>query len=439
MPDEHVSVEASRVTPGCVRLGHLLSGVHQEAHRLVAFNLRNAAGPTLTRTFAGLTCVAVVEAKRRNPYVTAVINQAGRCAQGLLAKPGFEIPHAHIVAAREDCVRRLRGLASPQSRMRRGVSGGAPRLPIRLFSIPRAFAKLERRPEEIVSYFAKLERRLEEIVSYFVVRTPPRHQIRSAYLGDHTAIALLHGVYLIYVDTRGIDIAPHLLMHGDWEPDDLGLFARMIRPGDTVLDVGAHLGVYSVVGAAATGATGQVHSFEPNPRLAQLQRKSVLVNGFGERAMLHEVAVGAAEGMAELVFTDEWAGGGHLSVSDVAGQGHRVRVVALDDIFTDPNFRIGVMKMDVEGTEGRALQGMRQILARSPEARILMEFAPAIMAAQGFPAPDVLAFLAGLGFQFWNIGCCGVPEPTTLEALATVTGGVRNIVASRTQPMLLRA
>lgn len=271
--------------------------------------------------------------------------------------------------------------------------------------------------------------------------TPPAnlgatgYPTRVAYLGDHTALALLHGTYLIYVDTRGIDIAPHLMMHGDWETDDLRLFAQMIHPGDTVLDVGAHLGVYTLVGAAATGPEGRVHSFEPNPRLAQLQRQSVEVNGFSGRATVHEAAVGSAEGIAELVFSDQWAGGGHLSISRQEGKGQRVRVVALDDLFPDPAFRIDVMKMDVEGTEGHALTGMQGILARSHAARIMMEFAPQMMASQGFAAPKVLRFLADLGFAFWNIGPGGMLEPASLESLAALRGGVRNIVASRTPPL----
>ncbi len=271
--------------------------------------------------------------------------------------------------------------------------------------------------------------------------TPPAHPgatgytTRVAYLGDHTALALLHGTYMIYVDTRGIDIAPHLMMRGEWEPDDVRLFAQMIRPGDTVLDVGAHLGVFTLIGAAATGPEGRVHSFEPNPRLAQLQRQSVEVNGFSSRAMVHEAAVGRAEGIAELVFSDQWAGGGHLSVSRQEGKGQRVRVVALDDLFPDPAFRIDVMKMDVEGTEGHALTGMQGILARSHAARIMMEFAPQMMASQGFAAPKVLRFLADLGFAFWNIGPGGVLEPASLESLAALRDGVRNIVASRTPPL----
>lgn len=257
---------------------------------------------------------------------------------------------------------------------------------------------------------------------------------RNAYLGDHTALALLHGNYLIYVDTRGVDIAPHLMMHGDWEPVDLQLFSRLIRPGDTVFDVGAHLGVYTLIGAAAAGPEGHVYSFEPNPRLSQLQRKSVLVNGFGGRVSVHEIAVGSQEGIAELVFSDEWAGGGHLSKSNRQGQGQPVRVVALDDLFPDPDFRLGVMKMDVEGTEGRALTGMRGILARSDQARIMMEFAPQMMASQGFAGPYVLQFLAELGFAFWNVTPQGTLLPASLDELAALQDGVRNIVVSRTPP-----
>jgi FkbM family methyltransferase len=240
----------------------------------------------------------------------------------------------------------------------------------------------------------------------------------------------------MYVDTRGIDIAPHLLMRGDWEPDDLGLFARMIRPGDTVLDVGAHLGVYALIGAAATGPSGKVHAFEPNPRLAQLARRSILVNGFGPNTVIHEVAVGEAEGLAQLMFSDEWSGGGYLATPTTTGAGHDCRVIALDEVFPDQDFKVGVMKMDVEGTEGRALRGMTGLLSRSPDARIMMEFAPQMMAGQSAPVGDVVAFLVGLGFMFWTIGPGGTLQSISPESLAALTSGVRNIVAARKLPIL---
>jgi FkbM family methyltransferase len=286
----------------------------------------------------------------------------------------------------------------------------------------------------------RLQRRVEEGISYFAARSHPLQHTPSAYLGDNVALTRLQGRLKMFVDTRGNDIAPHLLLDGTWETNYTSLFERLIRPGDTVLDLGAHLGVYTLLGALATGPAGRVEAFEPNPRYAALLQRSLAVNGFGNRARVNNMAVGAEEGTAELLFSHAWGGGGHLSVNP----GHTpagdeiciCRVVALDSFFPDPAFRVDMVKMDVEGTEHRAVRGMMKLLARSPRVRVMFEFAPGMLAAQGSSAAELVHLFAELGFRFWNIGERSELDPVERAALAAMTDGVRNILAAREAPAL---
>ncbi|WP_338661469.1 FkbM family methyltransferase [Pararoseomonas sp. SCSIO 73927] len=278
----------------------------------------------------------------------------------------------------------------------------------------------------------RLSRRLEEVTAYFAQRTHPLHHTHANYLGDHTALTLLQGRHMLYVDTRGIDIAPHLMVHGVWETGYTALFERLARPGATVLDIGANLGVYAILGGARDA---RVHAFEPNPRLCELLRRSISVNGFGERVTLHEMAVGDEEGEVRLAYNDDWPGGGHLVPTGSAEAGRLCRIAVLDRLFPDPGFRLDLVKMDVEGHEGHALRGMRALLARSPEVRIMMEFAPGMMAAQGMGPAETVELLSGLGFQFWNIGFDSSLTPVEADALAGESGaGVRNILVARQAP-----
>jgi hypothetical protein len=77
---------------------------------------------------------------------------------------------------------------------------------------------------------------------------------------------------------------------------------------------------------------------------------------------------------------------------------------------------------------------MRGLLERSPDARIMMEWAPGMLAGQGVPAAEVAAMLAGIGFRFWTIGTGGALTPLHAEALARIPDGIRNIVAARGNP-----
>jgi len=286
----------------------------------------------------------------------------------------------------------------------------------------------------------QVQRRLEAAIAYFAARTHPVRYTPTAYLGDHTALTVLQGRLKMFVDTRGNDLAPHLLIEGTWETNYTSLFEKLIRPGDTVLDLGAHLGVYALLGALATGPTGRVEAFEPNPRYAALLRRSLAVNGLSGYATVNNMAVGAEEGIAELLFSWEWGGGGHLSVHPghvpEDGVTHACRVVALDALFPDPAFQIDMVKMDVEGTESRAVHGMWNLLARSPRAKVMFEFAPGMLAAQGSSAAELVQLFDRLGFRFWNIGERSELEAVDAATLGAMTDGVRNILAARELPVL---
>ena len=288
---------------------------------------------------------------------------------------------------------------------------------------------------------AQLERQLEQVAALVAARSAPPGLSRSVYLGEHTALALLEGRLPIYVDTRGNDIAPHLLLHGVWEAEELRVFRRMLRPGDLVLDLGAHVGVYALAAAEAVGPSGRVHAFEPHPRNAGLLRRSLSVNGFAGFAEVHLLAAGATAGASTLLITPDWEGGAFLDRAmpsaaprEDGRQALTVRVVALDTLFPDPTTRLGVAKLDIEGMEGLALLGMKRLLERSPEARLLLEWAPAMLAGQGMPGAEVVALLRDLGFRFWRIAPDATLLPLPAEELAGRSEGIRNIVAARGVP-----
>lgn len=284
-----------------------------------------------------------------------------------------------------------------------------------------------------------MPRRLEEAIAFFAMRSNPHYHAPTTYLGDHTVLGLLEGRLPIYLDTRGTDLAPHVMMFGMWEPNYTRLFQQLIRPGDTVFDLGAHLGVYALLGCARTLYAGRVHAFEPNARFAHLLGRSLSVNGFTGFAQVHNLAVGAAEGRTELRYCWEYAGGGHLA--DGLGpmaegyESQPCRIAALDDLFPDPAFTVDVVKMDIEGTETAALRGAQRLLARSPRVRIMFEFAPLMLAGHGSGAAELIGLLEGMGFRFWTINADASLTAAPAATLAAQSEGLSNILASRQDPL----
>jgi len=294
---------------------------------------------------------------------------------------------------------------------------------------------IDQRLARIEAQLQALARRNEEILAYLAARANRAADAASAYLGDNTAVTFLETGQRILVDTRSLDIGVHLLTLGMWEPQYTALFRRLVRPGDTVLDLGANHGVYTLIAAQLAGPAGRVHAFEPNPRLAHLAEMSARLNGYGDTVTMHRVCASDSEGSTWLVFETAFSGGGTQNRTGVEGEtALACRTAILDEIFADPGFKVDVVKLDVEGSEGRALRGMRALLARSPDVRILMEFAPAMLAGSGVPAAEVVEMLESLGLSPWTVGEGGALHPARWADLAAMQDGLQNILVAREAP-----
>lgn len=143
-------------------------------------------------------------------------------------------------------------------------------------------------------------------------------------------------------------------------------FARQVRPGDVIYDVGANLGFFSVMAAKLVGPTGQVYSFEPVTENATTIQRNASLNGLSNLTPF-ELAVGSRAGNLELLLSD-WNGGASLSPTSVkpteAVARRSVRVVALDDFIAEQRLRPpSFVKIDVEGFELEVMQGMARTIA----------------------------------------------------------------------------
>lgn len=204
------------------------------------------------------------------------------------------------------------------------------------------------------------------------------------YLGDYRAmVRTAYGRYL-FVDTRDMSLAPHLLAHGAWEPGVSALIHRFVRPGMTVVDVGANVGYHSMLAASLVGRSGRVHCFEPNPRLAKLLKQGVDVNGLGAVVTVIEKAAWSSEGLLDFYVLDE-----HMGSSSASSSIHRtvatfqdhavpitVQVLTLDDYFP-AGTRVDLLKIDAEGAERHVVDGARRLLEENHSICLVMEFYPA--------------------------------------------------------------
>jgi FkbM family methyltransferase len=180
-----------------------------------------------------------------------------------------------------------------------------------------------------------------------------------------------------------VDLSDHVIgltiIRDRYERDEIALVRATLKPEDVALDVGAHIGYFSMHMADAVGAGGHVYAFEPFPSNADLLERSIEENQYEDRVTLRRYAVGAAAGRALLSFARETlnTGGAHLvegAQSAAAGNDTLpVEVVALDDLPIRRPVRF--IKMDTEGAEPQVLAGARRLI-EADRPMILTEVHP---------------------------------------------------------------
>jgi FkbM family methyltransferase len=197
------------------------------------------------------------------------------------------------------------------------------------------------------------------------------------------------------------------ILNGTYEREQTRLFERHVRPGATVLDVGAHVGYYTLVSAVLAGPSGRVHAFEPNPRNAEFLRRHVRINRL-DTVRVEQAAVSDRAGTARFDF-GTGSGTGHLADAGAL----EVRTLRLDDYCAEHALAPAAIKIDVEGAEMSVLHGARETLARHRPVLFLSTHGAEVHAAS-------LAFLRGLGYRVAPI--LGGDVEATTEVLATPGG-----------------
>lgn len=223
--------------------------------------------------------------------------------------------------------------------------------------------------------------KIEDIASLpgFEFESPCRHYTSYAYLEDHVALCRVLTKYKIYIDTRDRGIAPHLIMDGFWETWLTQCLAKIVRPGDTCLDIGANVGYFSVLMSALAGDKGRTIAFEPIPAIAKLLRLTAGVNGPGFQVA--ELALSAKEGILQLQIPEESFGGASIIKRTdsliVPKTLIDVRTITLDNYLKEQDIKkVDIIKMDVEGAEPFVFEGMEQTIANNPNLQIIIEYSP---------------------------------------------------------------
>lgn len=192
-----------------------------------------------------------------------------------------------------------------------------------------------------------------------------------------------------------------------YEPETSSLLTSVLREGDTFVDVGTHVGFFSTLAASLVGSAGRVVSFEPEERNFRQLSEHVSINGFTNVDAIC-AAVGSEQRAAELWVNVDNDGGhalwdvgrhGFNAKSRRSPKSRMVQVTTLDSEFAGEQRDIPkLIKIDVEGSELRVLQGAEGLLRRQVPY-VVCEINRFALEQMGATEDELRAYMASLGYE----------------------------------------
>ena len=274
-------------------------------------------------------------------------------------------------------------------------------------------------------------------------RLPGR--LRTWWLAIHPVAypSACPGVTLSVHPNMGDIVSQSLVSTGTWEPVETEIMLRLVKPGMTLVDVGANLGYMTVLGSRQVGPSGRVIAFEPEPGNFALLTRNVTRNRC-DNVEIHQMATGAKTGESLTMFLAGQNLGDHRTHADPDEPGRvriTVRSTTVDAIVAGR--RVDFVKMDIQGGEGHALSGMRETIEQNEAMMVLLEFWPYGLRRAGTTPSLLLDTLLEAGFSLRlpatsldQAGKGDLTSPTTRAEILAETADERfeqtvNILAVR--------
>lgn len=233
---------------------------------------------------------------------------------------------------------------------------------------------------------------------------------------------------------------------GTYDPFLLHVLDRVVRPGDTTIDVGAHKGYLALQLARRVGPAGAVFAFEPDPRARRCLERHRDRNQMTATVRVFDCALSDVHGEAEFALSSQLGWSSFHPNAEAQPTIHervRVPVRRLDDLVTagelalEPS-SLRFVKLDAEGAEPKVLRGMSALLGRS-DATLWVEVNRPSLEAAGSSAAELEAQLRGMGFGLWGVRrfrrvAAARVRVEPLATLADEPGEVFDLIASRQPP-----
>jgi|SRR3972149_1725492 len=181
-----------------------------------------------------------------------------------------------------------------------------------------------------------------------------------------------------------------------FEANTVKLFAETVKPEMIVIDIGAYVGYFTLLAARRVGANGKVYAFEPEPKTYRFLKRNICLNEY-KNVITVPKAVSNQSGTVKLYINSSDASMTSLFRRKGSHKAIEIECTTIDDFFHEQ--RVDVVKMDIEGAEPYALEGIRNTIERNPNLVLFVELNPVALKEAGSTSDKLKCMLEDLGFN----------------------------------------
>ncbi|PYT62377.1 MAG: hypothetical protein DMG35_07715 [Acidobacteria bacterium] len=208
------------------------------------------------------------------------------------------------------------------------------------------------------------------------------------------------------------------LIYNEFEEMEMKFVKKLLRRDMTVVDVGAHHGLYTLLASKRVGWDGHVIAIEPSPRECVRLEKHLRLNRCSNVELV-PCAAGEDPGEADLYLVDgfnDWCNSLRPPASAESVTTVRVQVRRLDDILSELEIpKVDFVKLDVEGAELSVLYGAMKLLQRESRPAMLVEVQDVRTRQWDYAAREILQFLIRMDYQWFAIAAKGALLPISCD------------------------
>jgi FkbM family methyltransferase len=250
--------------------------------------------------------------------------------------------------------------------------------------------------------------------------------LRGCYIGNNRVlVSLIWGGKLI-VHAKDMSLAPDLIIHGVYDVPLTQFLLKNLKPNQIFVDVGANMGLFTVMAGYLVGPKGKVIAFEPHIDLYDLIKENIALNNLTGNSLVFHAAVYSTETRMTFHATERFMGNGSIIPHDDdykyrynvdTIRSYDVDAVALDDVLCELPF-VDMVKLDINGGEYHAFLGMQKLLENQVIGTVVFNFNKRLLRKDWFALYNRLAEYRDLhGYSFYLLNQEGELKPGELDAI----------------------